>query len=494
VDLWAHVEAISHRDRSGKHLVSAFRFFTALHRDDPDLKSPSLLVLRGGHSDLSDLYRASATFMLAYKRLVEAYDVDGETDQSGMRFKHRTYSLLALLVRDAKAAILLARDGFGAFAIHPSFVKKVEAVRTWQPAATLVNLLGRFDSARWQAPSVTVYGHVANLTDLCAYSQAMFDDLVTYAARLGPTAPDGQRGLHTRDNLTTLQRLLPRLSELLEQRDLVSLQQRGFVALVEDDCRRLRTMYLGRQVVRGAFPIAKAITDVLFPDIARDAIQLAPYQVTFTNRFAERPLYCDYGPIRELSVRLRDGYLPADFGWPNIEPAVRQVKVSIEKRLEFRGEEIFRRHTPFVARGIDFYRKFRDEGFEDVGDFDVLAYWPDHNLLVAVECKYNQPAYTMKDGRRIREKIFGRKEEDKGQIGKMLRRSAFLNMHRPRMLELLGWPKPAIAPERYVELYVSRDIYYWMVHPPYPVPTHFVRISTLDSWLKTELFTVAGLC
>ena len=185
---------------------------------------------------------------------------------------------------------------------------------------------------------------------------------------------------------------------------------------------------------------------------------------------------------------VRDGYLPADFGWPNIERAVRQVKVSIEKRLELRGEEIFRRHTPFVARGIDFYRKFRTEGFEDVGDFDVLAYWPDHNLLVAVECKYNQPAYTMKDGRRIRDRIFGRKEDDKGQIGKVLRRGAFLEQHRTRMLELLGWPKPAKIPERYVELYVSRDVYYWMVHPPYPVPTHFVRISTLDSWLRTELF------
>lgn len=190
---------------------------------------------------------------------------------------------------------------------------------------------------------------------------------------------------------------------------------------------------------------------------------------------------------------VRDGYLPADFDWPNIEPAVRQVKASIEKRLEFRGEEIFRRHTPFFARSIDFYRKFRAEEFDDVGDFDVLAYWPDHNLLVAVECKYNQPAYTMKDGRRIRDKIFGRKEGDKGQIGKVLRRGAFLKKHRTRILELLRWPKPAVAPERYVELYVSRDIHYWMVHPPYPVPTHFVRISTLDSWLKTELFTVAGL-
>lgn len=189
----------------------------------------------------------------------------------------------------------------------------------------------------------------------------------------------------------------------------------------------------------------------------------------------------------------RDGYLPADFGWPNIELAVRQVKASIEKRLEFRSEEIFRRHAPFVARGIDFYRKFRAEKFDDVGDFDVLAYWPDQNLLVAVECKYNQPAYTMKDGRRIRDKIFGRKEDDKGQIGKVLRRGAFLEQHRTRMLELLGWPKPANVQTRYVELYVSRDIYYWMVHPPYPVPTHFVRVSTLDSWLKTELFRVAGL-
>lgn len=222
------------------------------------------------------------------------------------------------------------------------------------------------------------------------------------------------------------------------------------------------------------------------------------------HRYAVRPLVKVGDELRwgaEAASRcmfnwmssVRDGYLPADFGWPHVEPVVRQVKASIERRLEFRSEEIFRRHSPFVARGIDFYRKFRTEGFEDVGDFDVLAYWPDHNLIVAVECKYNQPFYTMKDGRRIRDKIFGRKEGDKGQIGKVLRRGVFLEQHRTRMLELLGWPKPVNVTERYVELYVSRDIYYWMVHPPYPVPTHFVRIATLDSWLKTELFTAAGL-
>ncbi|MCC9597768.1 MULTISPECIES: hypothetical protein [unclassified Rubrivivax] len=190
---------------------------------------------------------------------------------------------------------------------------------------------------------------------------------------------------------------------------------------------------------------------------------------------------------------VRDGYLPADFGWPRIEAAVRQVKAGIERRLEFRGEEIFRRHTPFVEHSVDFYRRFRAEKFEDVGDFDVLAYWPDHNLLVAIECKYNQPAYTMKDGRRLRDKIFGRKDDNKGQIRKVLRRSSFLLQNRARILQLLRWPKPANGPERYVELYVSRDIYYWMFHPPYPVSTHFVKISTLDYWLKNELFRAAGL-
>lgn len=304
--LWAHVEAVSHRDQSGKDLVAAFRFFTALHFDDPDLKPPSVVLLRGGHSDLSDLYRVSATFMLTYKRLVVAYDLAGDTDQSGMLFKHRTYSLLAQLVRDHKSASMLDRQGFEAFALHPSLLKKAEALRTWQSATTLVDLLSLFDSDRWQPAEVSVYGHVADLTEMRKYSQVLFDDLVKYAALLGPTAPKGERGVSARDSLTKLQRLLPRFRELLEEDDLECLRQRGFAAMVDDDCRRLRIMYLGRQRVPGAFPIVKRITDVLFPDTRREAKQLAPYQVTFTNAFADRPLYCDFGPLRELSLLLYD--------------------------------------------------------------------------------------------------------------------------------------------------------------------------------------------
>lgn len=124
---------------------------------------------------------------------------------------------------------------------------------------------------------------------------------------------------------------------------------------------------------------------------------------------------------------VRDGYLPADFGWQHVEPVIRGVKESIEQRLEHRTEEIFLRHTPYVWRGIDFFKRFRKEGFEDVGDFDVLAYWPETNVIATVECKYNQPPFTVKDGRRLRDRIFGKAEDDKaGQFSRILRRRQWL--------------------------------------------------------------------
>ena len=55
------------------------------------------------------------------------------------------------------------------------------------------------------------------------------------------------------------------------------------------------------------------------------------------------------------------------------------------------------------------------------------------------------------------------------------------------MRELLKWPTSAAAePPKFLEAYVSRDIYWWMRFPPYDVPTEFVRIDALDAWLRTK--------
>lgn len=217
------------------------------------------------------------------------------------------------------------------------------------------------------------------------------------------------------------------------------------------------------------------------------------------HRYAIRPLLRDGNQLywgaetvsRATNIwmsSVRDGYLPASFTWPNVEPVIKQIKTDIEKRLELRTEEIFLRYTPFVVWGRDFYKTYRSEGFDDAGDFDVLAYWPETNLLVAVECKYNQPPHTMKDGRRLRDQIFGKTENDRaGQFSRILRRRQFVEKNRQRMLELLSWPTAADAKPQDIELYVGRQVYYWMSDPPYPVPTKFIRVDALDAWIKKEL-------
>lgn len=223
------------------------------------------------------------------------------------------------------------------------------------------------------------------------------------------------------------------------------------------------------------------------------------------HRYTIRPLVAETGGLRwgaEHASRalliwnaaVSDGYLPADFRWPQVARFVRQVKEDIENQLEVRTEEVFRRHTPYVARGVDFFRKFPNEGFEDAGDFDCLVWWPTQNCMVFVECKYNQPAYAIKDARRLRDRIYGQNENDPdGQFSHIAARRTFLAKHRPRMLELLGWPAASEAPAQNVELYVSRETYFWMVNPPYPVPTVFVRIDSLDAWIRSRPGTRAAI-
>lgn len=187
------------------------------------------------------------------------------------------------------------------------------------------------------------------------------------------------------------------------------------------------------------------------------------------------------------SGSISDGYLPADFNWPRVKECVRAIKEGLEKQLEVQTFKVCSRTTTYVLHGIDFKYRFPKEQFDDVGDFDVLAYWPDSNRWTSVECKYNQPPFCLKDARRLRERIFGI-DNDRGQFGKIEKRRAFLHERYDQLRALLGWPVSSGNHEpMFTEVYVSRDIYWWMRNPPYDVPSNFVRIDGLDGWLTHSL-------
>lgn len=191
--------------------------------------------------------------------------------------------------------------------------------------------------------------------------------------------------------------------------------------------------------------------------------------------------------FRNWYYSISNGYLPADFPWPNVKKIVRDIKSSIEKKLEVKAHEICLNATPYAISGIDFKFRFPVEQFDDVGDYDVFAYWPENNVWVTIECKYNQPPYCLKDGRRLRERIFGI-GDDHGQFSKIEGRRKFLGTNLDKLRSLLKWPSPLnTSPPTIHELYVSRDIYWWMRNPPYEVPTVFVRIDALKTWLNKHI-------
>jgi hypothetical protein len=187
---------------------------------------------------------------------------------------------------------------------------------------------------------------------------------------------------------------------------------------------------------------------------------------------------------------ITSGYLPADFDWPSVQGQVRAVKQAFEKGLERQTSEIVSNYAPFVVSGIDFKRRFPKEKFDDVGDFDVLAYWPQEGKWLVGECKYNQPPFCLKDARRLRERIFGI-PPDRGQFSKIGRRRVFLAANIDRLRELLNWPAPVQTTAVSVdELYISKEIYWWLRFPPYEVPTQFVRIDYLSAWLTEHNYSL----
>lgn len=177
-----------------------------------------------------------------------------------------------------------------------------------------------------------------------------------------------------------------------------------------------------------------------------------------------------------------NGYMTADYDWPNVKTAVRNIKQELEMALETNTENILSRTAPYSRGGIDFKRSFKSEGFEDVGDFDGLAYWPENNIWVTVECKYNQPTFCLKDARRFRDKIYG--NDKKAHLPKIEKRRKFLLLEMERICNLLNWPAPSCDTQPVIhELYVSRDIYWWMRNPPYQIETIFVQVDALQQWL-----------
>ena len=220
--------------------------------------------------------------------------------------------------------------------------------------------------------------------------------------------------------------------------------------------------------------------------------QKRPYRYLIRPLFFINGKYC-WGPHsteRSSNVWINittNGFLPADFTATNVNKVLSTNQVALEKNLENKTLEILKRHTTFAER-VNYGRGTHDQS---LGEYDVLSYLPQKNILLNIECKDIVGAFCLKDAKRIRDRIFrpeyekGRRVKHPGNLIKVEKREEWLKDNTSLFAKVLKWPinkNPKI-----ISIYVTRMDYWWTKFPPRPTTVGFMRVDFLDKYIKDLL-------
>lgn len=216
------------------------------------------------------------------------------------------------------------------------------------------------------------------------------------------------------------------------------------------------------------------------------------------NRFIVKPLLkmgsnIFWGPYsidktqKNWLSRLMNGDMPFDLQKPKVVTAIETRKQDIETKIVEHVFGFLKQLTSCVEKELFLHKRDRSAGHpDDLGDFDVLAFFPDKNILINIECKDLSGGYCPKDSKRLREKLFGEKKGD-GYIGRVEYREAYLRGNVVKTFKTLNWQMPDDQ-IKIISWFVSRTHYYWYSFPPYDTNVKFVKAAML----KSEYAKIAG--
>lgn len=180
--------------------------------------------------------------------------------------------------------------------------------------------------------------------------------------------------------------------------------------------------------------------------------------------------------------RVMNGGMPFDLQKPKVVAVIEKRKQNIECKIVEHVFGFMKQSAPCVEKELYLHKRDKSSGYpEDLGDFDVIAFWPKHNVLLNIECKDLTGGYCLKDSKRLRKKLFGDKKDD-GYIGRVEYRETYLRNNLAKIFKTLNWANPS-GHTKVVSLFVSRSHYYWYLFPPYQTDVRFAKISMLKDFL-----------
>jgi hypothetical protein len=121
----------------------------------------------------------------------------------------------------------------------------------------------------------------------------------------------------------------------------------------------------------------------------------------------------------------------------------------------------------------------------DLGDYDVIAFYREKNIILNIECKDNLPPYCLKDATRLKRKIFGEGNGDEGQFNQINKRKNYLGENLQKIITGLKWPFDYSNLPKIVTIYLTRNTYWWTRFPPTNEDIVFLRAVQLSNFIDS---------
>ncbi len=183
------------------------------------------------------------------------------------------------------------------------------------------------------------------------------------------------------------------------------------------------------------------------------------------------------------SGNLSYGTLPIDLQSPKVQEVLESEKGLIEDIIEGKTFEIVKRYTKYVRKKCELHNISPSHPL-GLGDYDVLAFIPEKNVILNIECKDILPAYCLNDAKRLREKIFGRHGKDRGHFEQIEKRQSYLTEEILSIAKDLSWPISVDALPKIVTIYLTRLTYWWTRFPPREVSALFLQVDMLAQFIR----------
>ncbi len=184
------------------------------------------------------------------------------------------------------------------------------------------------------------------------------------------------------------------------------------------------------------------------------------------------------------SGNLMEASLPTDLESPMIQKVIDREKQLIDRALEKKAYEIVRRYTPYTINNCILHDRDRDGGHpKDLGDYDVLAFYGEKNVVLNIECKDNLPPHCLKDTMRLKRKIFG-DGGDEGHFRQINKRKDYLLENVQKIADGLHWPIDSQNLPRVETIYLTRDTFWWTRFPPVNTDVTFLKITQLSAFIE----------